>query len=617
MGYGLDFSSFFDFFHVFTSQFLPEHQGGASNDDQRPECWHAATSKMAAHHNDKLDKALGSRNCCVIGLCAAWVTGVAGIAGGCYCIYLNHYSKDGDGSGAQFLIPHAAKEVLPLGMNVIVTFLNEAMGYIHSTSLRWSLQYENRLTFNSNLRLLSSAKRSKPNTWYCNMLFLVCIILSYATTSLIFLGYNTSLGRTMDTEATAATDMKLENIIHVSGIALIIFGISLLGQAGLSTWALMGTKIPTWSSNPLDTVYACTDDTNPNQLVRRKDRCMKSVHDITQDSYPVAPKEKQGPACTAHPEVKWVLTLLWALVPLGAVWGGATYIMILKGNPHGVLGDSWTFIPLFTGSTYNSTISTSCEAARCTHGTSVLNVGWTANSGIIGNVGSIFLIAGFQAGLTLALHCAELLVNLSRDEGIFRMAITPKGTDPRYNSIVAAFSSWQTIMLFGFKAAVHWLFGLAINNDFKLGVNMYPPQVFYFTAFAFGVAVFASYVSLRRPMGPLPATFGHLQTMADLIDEWDDRMFWGHKENGFPNYAGTSSKRLDMPRWHELYGGVGSLNAAKMGAARPAMGNTAWGTSEETLAAEYHMGSYGSGPYVQVPPYGQGPYGGGGMYNQY
>jgi hypothetical protein len=231
-----------------------------------------------------------------------------------------------------------------------------------------------------------------------------------------------------------------------------------------------------------------------------------------------------------------------------------------------------------------------CPAARCTDGTSVLNVGWTADSGMAGNIGSIFLIAGFQAGLTLALHCAELLVNLSRDEGIFRMAITPKGTDPRYNSIVAAFSSWQTIMLFGFKAAVHWLFGLSINNDFMLGVNMYPPQIFYFTAFTLMVAIFATYVSLRRPQGPLPATFGHLQTMADLIDNWDDRMFWGHKENGYPNYAGTSAKRLPMPNKHELYGGVAGVSRASL--------SLASGISMENLAAAaYHEMQYNGGVY--------------------
>jgi len=113
---------------------------------------------MSTHHFDKhdtLDKALLTRNFCVAGLIAGWFTGVIAVGGGCYCIYLNLSDRR-----LEFVIPHIAKEVLPLGINIIVTFLNEAMGYIHSTSLRWSLQYENRLTFNSNLRLLSSSTRS-------------------------------------------------------------------------------------------------------------------------------------------------------------------------------------------------------------------------------------------------------------------------------------------------------------------------------------------------------------------------------------------------------------------------------------------------------------------------
>jgi hypothetical protein len=539
---------------------------------------------MSPSHQDKLDKAIATRNCCVAGLCAAWLTGFVGVAGGFYCIYLDMSDV---GRKSRFIIPHAAKEVLPLGINIVVTFLNESMGYIHSTTLRWSLQYENRLTFNSNLRLLSSSTRYPSNKWYSNITFLFCIILSYATTSLIFLGWNPALKETFTVDSNSSVPV---NQIEVSGVALIFFGIGLLGQAGLSTWALVTIQVPTWSSNPLDTVYACTDDSNPNQLIRRKDRCMKSVHQIKEDSHPSMPKEKQGPACFAHPEVKWVLTLVWLLVPLGGLWGGTIYTMIIQGNKNGVLGNSWNFIPYFTGQ-FSEACST--NAARCTAGTSVLNVGWTANSGMLGNIGSIFLIACFQAGLTLALHCAELLVNLSRDEGIFRAAITPKGTDPRYNSIIAAFSSWQTITLFGFKAAVHWLFGLSINNDFILGVNMYPPQIFYFTGFALMVAIFAAYVSLRHPKGPLPATFGHLQTMADLIDEWDSRMFWGHKAdgyNGFPNYAGTSARMLEMPRMGELYGGV-------KGASRTSLsGSLVSGISMEHLAASYDM-QYNGGVY--------------------
>lgn len=343
-----------------------------------------------------------------------------------------------------------------------------------------------------------------------------------------------------------------------------MLGFSLLGQAIIANWALLTTTIPTWSSNPLDTVAACMDETNPYRVARRNNRCMKSVHDIKNDAvFPVNPKKRQGPIATAHDQVKWVLALLWLLVPLGGLWGGSVYTIIIRKNIHGVLGNSWMFLPKFTGTVWED----NCQAYRCTDGTSVLNVGWTT-MGPIGDVGSIFLIGIFQAGLTLALHCAELLVNLSRDEGIFRMAISEKGTDPHYNSVTAAFASWQTITLFTFKAAIHWLYGLAINNDSKLGVSMYPPQIFYFTGFALLVAGFATYVSVRKPVGPLPATFGHLQTMADLIDVWSDRMFWGHKGpkhfGGTPNYAGTSNEKLELPDYGLKYGGTTEVSMSNV-----------------------------------------------------
>ena len=99
------------------------------------------------------------------------------------------------------------------------------------------------------------------------------------------------------------------------------------------------------------------------------------------------------------------------------------------------------------------------------------------------------------------------------------------GADPRRNSIIAAMTSWQTVILLISKAACHWLFGLAINVSWGLGVNMYPPQIFYFTGFLLAVAIFATYVSLRRPKGYLPATYGHLQTMADIVDELVTKYF--------------------------------------------------------------------------------------------
>jgi hypothetical protein len=46
--------------------------------------------------------------------------------------------------------------------------------------LKWALQREGRLTFNSNLRLLTSARTTKANYWYTNAVLLFCLIISYS-----------------------------------------------------------------------------------------------------------------------------------------------------------------------------------------------------------------------------------------------------------------------------------------------------------------------------------------------------------------------------------------------------------------------------------------------------
>jgi hypothetical protein len=83
---------------------------------------------------------------------------------------------------------------------------------------------------------------------------------------------------------------------------------------------------------------------------------------------------------------------------------------------------------------------------------------------------------------------------------------------------------------------------------------MYPPQIFYLAGAMLIVSLFATYVCTIRPKGPLPATFGHLQTIADLIDDFQPRMYWGHKESGIVCYAGTSADSLPGPFMNRLYG---------------------------------------------------------------
>ncbi|KAG2336670.1 hypothetical protein BDR05DRAFT_970906 [Suillus weaverae] len=46
------------------------------------------------------------------------------------------------------------------------------------------------------------------------------------------------------------------------------------------------------------------------------------------------------------------------------------------------------------------------------------------------------------------------------------------------------------------------------------------------------VVIFAcvfTLIALHRPHGSQPATYGHLQTLANLVGEWSPVMWWGHK----------------------------------------------------------------------------------------
>jgi hypothetical protein len=429
-----------------------------------------------------------------------------------------------------------------------VTLLNDSMGYIHTCSLRWSLHREGKLDFNSNLRLLTSAKRNRPNSAIPNAIYLAGIVLSYGSTSLIFLSLNPQLARLLGKDY----DNADVNGVHINSIALFTLGGGFLLQAIITNWALAQTDIPTWSSNPLDVALACTYEHDGHRVVRRVGRCMMGVHLTKKIPGLYKPIPRQRPMITAHPHVRWILALLWALPILSGIWGGGVYAYILRDARKGVLGRSWSLLPVFTGN-----IDTNCRTHQCTDGTSVLNVGWSASNGTAGTVGAVFLIMGFQSVVTLSLHCAELIVNLARDEKVYRALIGPKGTNGHYNSILAACTSWRTLFLFALKAGVHWMFGLAINLQFRLGVNMQPPQIFYFAGFSLAAAVFGLLLSLWRPGGYLPPSYGHVQTIVDIVDEWAPSgcMYWGEKDAVYPGYTGTSTHPLPEPSETRLYGG--------------------------------------------------------------
>ncbi|PHH85062.1 hypothetical protein CDD83_971 [Cordyceps sp. RAO-2017] len=58
-------------------------------------------------------------------------------------------------------------------------------------------------------------------------------------------------------------------------------------------------------------------------------------------------------------------------------------------------------------------------------------------------------------------------------------------------------------------------------------------RLFLYAILAILLAAFATFLAQRRPRGHQPATFGHLQVLADLVDDWGTdekgRMWWGDK----------------------------------------------------------------------------------------
>jgi len=99
-----------------------------------------------------------------------------------------------------------------------------------------------------------------------------------------------------------------------------------------------------------------------------------------------------------------------------------------------------------------------------------------------------------------------------------------------------------------------------------------PVQILNFTIALAIIGVILTIASALRIRGPQPVAYGHIQTLADLIDELpterQDRIYWGHKYLYDSEYAdadwdwdvdekcfhaGTSSKPLASVKSDAFY----------------------------------------------------------------
>ncbi|KAG1858959.1 hypothetical protein DFJ58DRAFT_290984 [Suillus subalutaceus] len=424
------------------------------------------------------------------------------------------------------------EEMVPLAFNLIVTLCTESIGFIHGISLRSALASESRLRFNTNLRLLAAARGwYNPNGTLLNSISAALLIISYSLASFVVCSDFQILMAPIEVEGIS---------IAIAGLPLLILGVVLLLQVMIALSGMRAVKILTWSSSPFNLTAALVHHTQLNPATLR---CMHCVSDLDTYGGPARPSDMQPSSWHAHPSIRKVVISLWVIVAAYAGW--ATLVMYIWDRFHHpdsaeVLGSgsaltlqTWSFLP--------NGVEDSFIEYRL----------WGSNL----EVWTLLFVnmAVVQGPLTLGLHCSELIANVIRDERQWRCATGRKGLRTATNPVKTIFIHPICLVLFAAKPFLHWMFGLsftavnpAIDGELVEGgltVIIHTAQIWNLCIALFIFASLFTFVALRRPRGPQPAAYGHLQTLANLVDEWSPVMWWGHKKDGIPYcHAGTSDE---------------------------------------------------------------------------
>lgn len=467
------------------------------------------------------EKALSTRTYGIVGLCVSVALGIISILASIPVINTTS-AHTGDQTfldGLRLIpVPIEAGRFLPLLFNFVVAGCTETLSYIHTTSLRWALFHEGRLHFNSNLRLFTSTRLCAANRWPSNFLSAVFLVFCYASSSQVLSGYVES-GETQSSS------------VVVNGVALLMVGVGLLGESVISVWCLIAGRrqILSWSSNPLNAALACVHN---GALVRRTGRSMMPVHFSSQPPQSMYGMKKQRSVRTAYPSARIVMRVLWGAffvsIALACLIFGLTKTLNRFPNYH--------FFAHNDGSTF-------------------FGIGGPSWAGQAQLFSGLLLSTVMQSILVLSLHCAELLVNANRDEDSWRAATSSSGANLSPGALSSAVSSWKWLILFVVKPVAQWLFGangvqFIVEGSIMVQFNCVP--LFVLAGVALMTVAFGEYLLRRRPRGPQPAAFGHLQTLVDLVDDWgrgkDGQLFWGSKGNIHTElgHAGTSSRKEDV-----------------------------------------------------------------------
>jgi hypothetical protein len=310
-------------------------------------------------------------------------------------------------------------EILSLSLNLAVTASTESIGFVHSVALKCALAAESRLDSNTNLRLLTAARGkpwTDPNSAVFNAIMAVLLIVSYSSSALVFI---------------PSQSVVVENSLEqwwftcIFAPPVLILGIAIMLQAIIAMAGLYHVKVLTWSSSPLDLAAALLHD---GKLIRIHGRCMHNVIDSTLYLGPQRPSERQPSAWEAHASIRKIIVLLWCLVLGGAAWYCIVEIIWLKTFrvQAGFLVNSWSLFP-------NEKTNAIAWWDYVDPDYGYPPVDWII-------IFVVFIV--IQWGITLGLHCSEVIANIVRDEVIWRRATSEMGTKPTTNPILTVFTNW-------------------------------------------------------------------------------------------------------------------------------------------------------------------------------
>ena len=453
-------------------------------------------------------------------------------------------------------------EALSFIVNIILTQCLEGLAYVHSISLRWALLKENRLVFNTNIRLTTSSSISRPNSWYINSISAMLLILCYgATSTLVMPRFNLDMGTSYES--------------HLNVIALLALGLALFGQTLLAVWCYYDNlrDIPSWSSNPLNTTITMM---NQQSVQHREGRCIDSVQARdTSEARPMLPHTKQPSQWQISTSARHAMIFIWALTGLSIVWF-LTIVLVARSNMIGTINEVQPQASSTWPSTWHFSLAWNPSAnlivgiiSMTTYFNAVFfSLDYIEQMSFVpALIVSLLFVCVIQGLQTLGLHCAELIVNLSRDEDVWR-DLDAQGYPGRTNNVLAtppflaALMSWKYGMLLIFKSLLHWLLGQSTQSSFtstsgaeRVWFTMNYARLFVYVICATAFASALMFLTLKKPKGPQPATYGHIQTLADVIDDWtldkNGQFWWGDKGcREEVRHAGMSSRKEDLGLIH-------------------------------------------------------------------